>query len=355
MPLIVRNGKEYYDRRSPRAIAIDRSLNAKNHSDQITDRYKNAPNRNDIEDYDDISVEKKEKPSEEGYYTPTPTEKKKLVRHFHNSMNPIEQHKDLLITKNVIKKKEDVRRWRKDPKYYDVYTVDTAPKELHERRIEVLRRQVPDVPMFDLSKRAGIASYRDFMRTKHGYYNAKVIKTSQNTRAFYHPVYKYVAFYSSRGGGKRLTQSIAHEYMHAIDYSKGRSNQFMFGFFKNPKNKLSLGKMNKIIPTFYNKAESFTRTKSFPYTEAEGKIFLKELGVNYDTYRKRNEEVYANWGASLVTDKLKTKKHTLPLYNMFKKAHKPLISEMKRSDLMVTAPLLGGRKWGAGYMKNLKW
>jgi len=71
------------------------------------------------------------------YYQPTPTEKEKLITYFHKQPL-LAQVKDLMETKNVIRKKAGVKDWKQNVKQHDIQGVDTAPFELIPFRTQAL-------------------------------------------------------------------------------------------------------------------------------------------------------------------------------------------------------------------------
>src|SRR3989338_7392572 len=97
-------------------------------------------------------------------YVPTGQEKAGLLPYFWQ-LSPLQQHKDLLITRNVIRRKGDVDKWKRNPKYYDIRNIDTQPKELVEERINAVRTRAGNIPIapeggiYRIKDRKALAGY----------------------------------------------------------------------------------------------------------------------------------------------------------------------------------------------------
>lgn len=330
------------EKRTKHALIIDRSKNARVRYSNFNDEYKSAPNRSDVVDYD--TKGKSERPPQEariqekpnvsqGEYIPTPSEKARLTPYFHK-LSPIEQHKDLLTTRNVARNKETVSKWKQNPKAHDIRGIDTQPEELIKARLEVVRRHSrnPEVIIknFNWRSREGVYSYSRFNQEGAG-----LIRLKRNV--------------------KNLDRNYAHELGHAYDrnvlsgmigYTKGVGNMGYKDFLKKPKllndENLSFGKINnKLLEiTDYNKRArekivSVTENKINPYNRAHAPM-------SYIMYRRSSQELFADWFSGLITDKPVIKRESKQFYNMFKKSNKPLFSDLRKSDYAVTKKYIKG-------------
>src|SRR3989338_7873834 len=149
---------QYAETRSAHALKIDGAITAKKVYGSFSQEYASSPNSSDVGGYDTKNgfgninlpknnvVEKKEAQSSNGEYVPTEQEKAELLPYFYK-LNPMEQHKDLLVTKNVIKRKSDIGKWKENPKYYDVRSIDTQPEELVEERLNIVKEYAGNIPI----------------------------------------------------------------------------------------------------------------------------------------------------------------------------------------------------------------
>lgn len=288
-----------------------------------------------------LPPELKEKEKAAGEYAPTEQEKAELLPYFYQ-LNPIEQHKDLLVTRNVIKRKADIDKWKKNPKYYDVRSIDTRPKELVEERISVVRKHVGNIPIvpeggiYRLKDRNALAGYLSHPLTYRGL--GKIIVRHKQINKFnrsYHEV-------------------IAHELGHAYDRNIINRGTAAFGanigydvWNKIPKSiekrNLSLGKTKNLMAELGRKSykevwkpvELVTRERIFPYNP-------KTTRRNYHQYRQKKEELFANWFSGFINQKNVVKKRSSHFYNIFKKQNKPLFRDLRKSDFNVTKKYIGG-------------
>lgn len=355
----------YIEQRSKRALAIDRSKNAKTRYSDFNSEYTSSPNTSDVEDYDTKRSKTttlpennpapdpkpfplpkpvtttREKPSilteTNTEYTPTGTEKKSLLTIFHK-LNREEQHKDLLTTRNVIKSKSDVHKWKENPKYYDIRGVDTQPEELIPARLEIARVFAGNIPMYESSKENPIKGRKTnlayFQYTLNRQDLGKIIYSSKrikNTNKEY--------FTKNR--------ILAHEIGHAYDRNyigtKLRTGNVSFGYdvFRNtPKSieakNLGFGGTNNLMIEIgrksYNevwKPVEETTRKLSPYPK-------EKAPSHYINYRTSREELFADWFSGFITDKPQVKKSSSRFYNMFKKQNKDFFREIRKSDYSIT-------------------
>jgi len=349
----------YTEMRSKHALRIDRALNARARFSTFTKQYASAPNRNDVEDYDTRkgtiippptpkpSPEPRERPKEpqkvgevaKDEYVPSSKEKGALLPYFHK-LSPIEQHKDLLTTKNVIRKKEDVHKWKENPKYYDIRDIDTQPKELIQGRLDVVQRAAGNIQIVPES---AMNKIRRSPRAL-GAFMWNPWDSSDKGKIVYRP--KRIAKADPQFS---MNKVFAHELGHAYDKNAAGDIARMTGNinlgYEIPSSikNLGFGKMNNIMLDLHGKSyervykpvEKVTREKIFPY-----KLGLVPRG--HHEYRTRKEELFANWFTGFITEKPLVKRESRQFYNIFKKKHKGLFKAIRQSDIMVTSKYMKG-------------
>ena len=344
----------FTETRSARAIAIDRSRTAKQVYGSFNQKYASSPNRSDVEGYDTRGTkggyvpppEKKEEEKTTGEYVPTAQEKAELLPYFYQ-LNPMEQHKDLLVTKNVIKKKSDVDKWKKNPKYYDVRSIDTQPEELVSERLRVVRTFSGNpnviVKRFNWSRRLGDYRYISQITTKPG--EIRVQQTTKKDNTF--------------------NKVLSHELGHAYDRNiisvmtsethrlSRRAGNLDFGNIKTPKflqnapsyseNRMSFGKANRLMLKISDMREK-NRRKVIDVTEKRISPYnTKTAPDRFRRYRLSKEELFADWFSGYVTNKNLVKKQTRGFYNIFRKANKTLVKAIRQSDYSITSKYIGGK------------
>jgi len=331
---------DYVETRSKLALAIDRSKNAKTRYDSFNSKYKESPNTSDVEDYDTKGkfVEppkttktetKVEKSNTE--YEPTPAERKKLLPFFHK-MQPIEQHKDLLKTHNVIKNKEDIEKWKKNPKQFDIRGIDTQPKELIEERLKVAHSYAKEPTT--IKKGYG------WIRREGDYQASRDLTNPGRIRI--------------DTKGKNVDFTHAHELGHAIDRN-------IFGI---PKGKYTTGnisfvgakKINKDTKNwnFATEKNDAMKIKNINQVEKVTREVISPYKATYDNYafhryRTSREELFANWFGGYITKPNVVRGQSRGYYNVFKKENKNFVKNIKISDLNVTKKYMGGK-----YAKKFK-
>lgn len=338
---------EYHEYRTKHALAIDRALNAKTKYKNFNSKYKNQPNRSDVENYDTASTTRpqeptatgttikpttgtttkpetpKNEPKTTGEYIPTTEEKTELLKTFHK-LPPIQQHKDLLTTKNVIHSKKDISKWENNPKMYDIRGIDTQPPELIKERIKIALKHAHN-PTVQIKK---------FRHKSAGrYHNATV----GGNRA------GLIEINLSRV--RNMNRTYAHEIGHAYDRNViggfTQSGNVNFSIIKNAKKPiLSNSKFDiyKQMRSNTQKVIDVTQKKTNPYDYKSAQLYAK----SYMRYRNSKQELFANWFTGLINQKNIVKKDTRNFYNVFKKSNKPLFSDLRKSDKSVTAKYMKG-------------
>lgn len=333
----------YVETRTKHALAVDRGIQAKTVHKSFNDDYAGSPADSDVTNYDTkgtVVLEKpKPKPKSKTEYVPEGSEKAALVKRFHK-LPPVQQHKDLLTTRNVIKDKADVVKWHENPRAYDVRGVDTQPKELMEERLKVAHK-AGGSPAFSVGnyrwkRRRGV--FRHFTDRSAGKGHVKVDAVTKKEGTFF--------------------RTVAHEFGHAFDRNvigsqKGNerltTGNVNFHWLKAPKmigtefdDGQSFGKVNNKLIQIHDigqknarKVIDVTEKKISPYN-------ISHAPFSYMRYRRSNEELFADWFSGLVVDKGVVKRKSRGFYNMFKKSHKPLIRELKASDKRVTKKYMKG-------------
>lgn len=349
---------EYVEKRSKHALAVDRGIQAKQIHKSYTNNYKRSPNNSDVEDYDTKGKtipppeDKKptpppQKPKEKkpiGDYIPTESERKVLLKEFTKNGNPIQLHKDLLTTKNVIKDKKDVSKWKKNPNQYDIRGVDTRAKGLIGNRIETARKYA-GVDVYVPKKinknifggnvtTNTIPSRKDMVNVsliRRGLLKGRMPKSSMgvftSSRMYDDRIIKISSKVVGRTDSYTPQRVLAHEIGHAIDSKKHQTLDF-----GNP-NKYHNIKIREKISTVLSK-------KITPY-DREKYVFSK-----YGRYRESRDEQFADWFSGLITDKSVVKKDSKQFYNIFKSGNKPLFSALKKSDKLTTSTFLKNAKLG---------
>lgn len=345
---------QYTETRCAHALKIDMAITAKKVYDSFSQEYIYSPNSSDVEGYGTRGnkgvyvppPELKEKEKATGEYVPTEHEKAELLPYFYQ-LNPIEQHKDLLVTKNIIKRKSEVGKWKNNPKYYDIRNIDTQPEELVEERINIVKEYVGSIPITPESKINKIKS-----RTALAGYAYQRINPKDLGKIIIRP--KKI---KNSGVVFSHNKVIAHELGHAYDrnvFGKGSGlvGNINIGYDvwnKIPKNiekrNLGFGKTNNLMVDLGRKSykevwkpvEELTRKKLFPYN-------LSTAPRNFHKYRQQKEELFANWFSGFVTQKNVVKKKSSHFYNIFKKQNKPLFRDLRKSDFNVTRKYIGGKK-----------
>ncbi|MBI2139655.1 hypothetical protein HYU14_01925 [Candidatus Woesearchaeota archaeon] len=262
------------------------------------------------------------------------------------------------MTKNVIKKKSDVDKWKKNPKYYDVRSIDTQPKELVEERIKVVHKHAGNIPIVPeggiyrirgRDTRDALAVYsrhplnykdlgkiiirpKKIVKKSNSYYNYNTIITHELGHAYDRNALKGVNI--GYDIWKGVPKSIEKK-----DYGFGKTNNLM----------VELGR--KSYKEVWKPVEEVTRTKLYPYSPEGKKVFDKRgnlIGVQrvkkgYHEYRQKKEELFANWFSGFITQKNVVKRKSGHFYNVFKKQNKPLFRDLRMSDLSVTQKYIGGK------------
>ncbi|MBI2139736.1 hypothetical protein HYU14_02340 [Candidatus Woesearchaeota archaeon] len=347
---------EYTESRSAGAIAIDGSRTARHVYSDFNQVYAGTPIKGDVEGEDTRGnkgaylppPKQKEEEEEEvtGEYVPTEQEKAELLPYFYH-LDPMEQHKDLLVTKNVIKRKSDVGKWKQNPKYYDVRDIDTQPGELVSERLKVIMAFSGSprvtVKKFNWSRRLGDYRHISQITTKPG--EIRVQQTTKRDNTF----------------NKVLSHELGHAYdrniisMMASDTHRlsRRTGNTDFGNIKKPKvlqdgpsyydNVIPLGKVNNLMLKISDMREK-NRKKVIDVTEKRISPYnTKTAPPRFRMYRLSKKELFADWFSGYVANKNLVKKQTRGFYNIFKKANKPLVKALRQSDLSITRKYIGGK------------
>jgi len=349
----------YTETRSARAIAIDRSRTARQVYSDFNQEYVGSPNRSDVDGYDTRGnkgvyvppPKQKEEEKAVGEYVPTEQEKAELLPYFYQ-LNPMEQHKDLLVTKNVIKRKSDVNKWKENPKYYDVRSIDTQPEELVEERLNIVKEYAGNIPIIPESRinkiksRTALAGYayqrvnpRDFGKI---IIRPKKIKNSgavfSHKKVIAHELgHAYGRNVFGKGSGIVGNINIGYDVWNKIPRSIGKKN---LGFGKTNNLMVELGR--KSYKEVWKPVEEITRKRLFPYDSSTAPR-------NFHQYRQQKEELFANWFSGFITQKNVVKRKSSSFYNIFKNQNKALFKNLRKSDYNVTRKYMGGNKlsnWG---------
>lgn len=364
--------------RTKHALAVDRAIQAKAQHGSFNSKYKSAPNRGDVVRYDDKrkvrtqGVPKKPVRSEE--YVPEGAEKERLTRIFHR-LPPIQQHKDLLVTRNVARTESQVAAWEKNPRAGDIRGIDTQPESVMKGRYKVLG-EVTGAKV--RRKRMGLGI--------HGYYSsAPLVPESAGEIKINSFFYDAGNVPAKEWADKPVTKiALGHEFGHAYDRNVlgklGRvrggvregaqyrvGNNVDFGVMKKPKSKLGWEHTEAVQRRKnWGAVERVTRKKLNPY-EGGGvgdgglhsvTVFNKDTGfvererMSFKGYRQQDDELFADWFGGLVIRKGTVKRDTRGFYNVFKKANKPLFRKLKESDLAATKRFIGGehKKRGGSWL-----
>lgn len=319
---------DYAERRTTHALRVDRAINARKHWDSFVPPYRAAPNRSDVVGYDNRPVrggaeELRGKEGADEGYVPYSVERRRLVRYFHGSMSRVEQHKDLLVTKNVIKRKADLDKWRKEPKWYDVVGVDTRPREVVEGRLRALREAAgnPDF-RYGVKRRGalGVFSVPMLRSMRPGYSGAVTVVPSVR-------------------GSRLFGQVVGHEFGHAYDYNVVTPGMAKLGIVPGGTNYAGEGSRGK-IPSF--KPLQGTRYRLRMEKAWVGAVRARDVVQPFDK-RMAKEEVLAGWIGGLVSNKMRVKGEGRQFYNVFRKGNKGLMRALRESDRRATAPFIGGK------------
>lgn len=326
---------DYNEKRSAHALAIDRAINAKVVYSSFTPPYKNNPNRSDVEQYDtryktppqpqpQPSPKPTPKPEsvKDGEYKPSKKEFETLRERFYQ--NPIgEQIKDLLTTRNVVKNKNQVERWKKNTKDGDIRGIDTQPTALIPNRLNAVQNIIGNIPITygKVRNRRALGEYQRISTNRLG--EIHIQKKIQNSELH--------------------NKVLAHELGHAFDYNvlfkkayqdtdRYKENERL-GNFSVGTGSQNVGYWHTKIGDVWDSAELVTRKRIFPYDE-------KTSGYKYHSYRTNKKEIFANWFEGLITRKEVVKKHSKPFYNKFKNENKELFGALRKSDFMSVKPFL---------------
>jgi hypothetical protein len=343
----------YSEKRTSHALLIDRSLQAKQVHKDFNSEYVSAPNQSDVEDYDTAfdkippttGTSKPKEKKVEGVYNPTGKERSELVKVFH-SLPRVHQHKDLLTTRNVIKTKEDVKKWKKEPRYYDIQGIDTQPEELMEKRVGVVQSKVGNIPVRVNPRLSGsYGRYRHTMtKSDLGFIemNKDIVG---NKKQWYSTLFHELGHAYDRN---LFTKEYDYAQTGNVNFKTGDINFKKMKFLNSP---LSFGSMNNkslkirdILGKQRDKAVFVTRKHS-PYTDEQGKrmITVGYGRMTFHKYRMQNNELFANWFSSFMTNKSMPKKESRGFYNVFKKSNKDLFRALRKSDAGVTSKFMGGK------------
>lgn len=315
----------YNEKRTLHALQVDRGKQAQTVYNNFNQEYKNKPNSTDVEEYDTVYIpEPKGKTTEEGYYKPTPNEKKILIKRF-KALPKQEQYKDLLTTYGVIRKKEEVKEWVNNPRGKDIDGIDTSPEELEKSRIEVFKKHIPNLnidqpTMYIQRPRFKLGTLGVFARS-----------------AFFPD--KYGIFLKPKLSKERRITTLTHELGHAFDYT----------IMRQPiKQKLGNLRVNYEKNFGYKTNELFKKNPEF-YEEADkiGEKFEPYKNVNnysYKRYRQGNQEVFANFMGYLTALPTKIGNESKGFRKFLKKEHKPFFKDLYRAERKAIIPLIYGKK-----------
>ena len=340
---------QYVEKRSAHALAVDRGMTAKTVYERYDDLYRSAPNQSDVRGYDTKQGNTGYMPAPAAItpkvvskteYVPTQSEREKLLPYFHK-LNPIEQHKDLLVTKNVVRTKEDVEKWKQNPKYYDVRGIDTQPKELIAERLKVALT-------FAGNPTVKIQKYR--WKSQLGEYSYHVRKSEVGSIRIDKRV-------ESTG---RFNQAFAHEIGHAYDRNTlGKLPKYANKDLTNPVYRTGNTNFGALIQAdvpnrerdygiTQNSLPMRNRSQVMLVTQKRINPYNPKLGMGntgypskFSKYRNKTEELFADWFSGLITQKNMVKRQSRGFYNIFRKANKPLVRALRKSDAKVTQKYLG--------------
>lgn len=333
--------KMYVEKRSKHALAVDRGKNAEERYSQFNDSYASKPNRSDVEEYD-TRKGRSEPPREpprkvhQPYrrpYEPSEQEKAYLMARFH-TLPPMQQYKDLLTTRNVITRAEQVKKWEQNPRAFDIQGIDTQPLELMRGRLNVV---------WEFAKRPKIERRNTRSTSQAGSYAWDHLNKEDPGKVMINTLF----------GPKQQIKTEGHELGHAYDrnvlakgktwYIPPRKTRAIYGYHTANVNfgplKILKGRepfdLKSRTERNLTKVEKVTREKISYYN-------IDTAPRRYIDYRNRKEELYANWFSGLVTMKGTVKKDTRGFYNIFRKANKPLMRALRQSDRDVTAKYIKG-------------
>ncbi len=349
---------QYTETRSAHALKIDRAITAKKVYGLFSQEYASSPNSSDVEGYDTKNgfgninlpknnfVEKKEAQSSNGEYVPTEQEKAELMPHFYE-LSPIEQHKDLLVTKNVIKRKADVDKWKNNLKYYDVRGIDTQPEELVSERLRVVRTFSGNpnviVKKFNWSRRLGDYKYMSQITTKPG--EIRVQQTTKKDNTFNRVLSHELGHAYDRNIISMMTSDMHRVYRRTgnVDFGNIKKPKILQNISSYSDNRMSFGKANNLLLKINDMREK-NRKKVTDVTEKRINPYNIKIALpRFRMYRLSKGELFADWFSGYVTNKNLVKKQTRGFYNIFRKANKPLVKALRQSDFSITKKYIGGK------------
>jgi hypothetical protein len=308
--------------------------------DSPNSSYKNSPNRGDVEGYDTkqgvkdlLKAQKaREKASnrgtynKDGEYEPTGTERTRMVKEFHK-LTPMEQHKDLLTTHNVVRNEKQREGWLQNPRAYDVRGIDTQPKELMEHRVKTVQKESDNIIIVKNTS------------TSHGMLHLTTDPKNLG-EVWYNPNafddhFNYIGIVSHEFGHKRDRMRVIHQM-----------------------NKSRLSTRDKIynLQRKYDAHESTYMREAFASTPARFNNPMAKSLINFNLkhvfpsthplyekeYRERDSETMADWFEGTLRNKRASKRETRLFYNIFRNKNKPLFKALRKSDQMVTRKYMSG-------------
>lgn len=336
----------YIERRSKRALAIDRAIQAKKVYHDYTRPYRSAPNRSDVQDYDTALKRPTGAPAPPlerptgapaGYYKLNRAEKIRARRRFHE-LPLIQQHKDLLHTRNVIKSKRALENWHKNPRQSDIWGIDTRPVGLEEARVRVAHKHAkrPPIHYFNL----GDINWGGYFNFNPKTFDTRVEKTVPATG---------LIVINPKTDKRAQLVTKAHEIGHALEFNLlggiGRNlTGYRFTALKSPKIK---GESDKW---------SFLRQRGQKLESQLNRYAEKYTGFSASNYSNplfHSPERFARWFSGYATMHPQAKRMGRGFYNVFRKSpqFKPLVKEMRLTDYRFTSKFMGGKGFKAGWWK----
>lgn len=323
----------YIEKRSKRAIAIDRALQARRIHKSFNQPYKQAPNRSDVQDYDTrmrVPPEPTGKPKPEPphrnsleEYKPSPAETVKLRKIFHKQ-TLLQQHHDLLVTRNVARNKADIEKWKKKPTSGDIRGIDTQPEPLIPKRLDFTTKFVgnPEVIMRKFGWKAQRGDYAGGTRVSGGRYRPDK-ESAGSIRV------------DTRHGQKIAQQTLAHELGHAFD--RNIAGVKRFGERPIGVGHIKTGSRFSGVDLDEEKYNEVSKA-----TEIHSPFSKKNASISYSFYRNKQEERFANWFSAMITNRTIVKKHSPNFYKQFKQDYPDFSKGLFESDAKITKQFMSG-------------
>ena len=338
------------DNRSKRAIAIDRAKRAKVTYKEYNQKYAVAPNKSDLEGYDDKKIieppksktKTKQKKKEKKTLKLPP--KEVLLKYF-NKMDLITRFKDLTETRRLVKTKKEFEIWKKNPYAYDIEGIDTAPEDVYIKKIEVLQEKTGIKEFLPKSRAKGASNKR--VLGFYEPYSHKIYLKKPIITAFKHK--KLTSDSIHMDIPYPVAHVVAHELGHAYHYA-------VIEGAKTPKERLKKSlELHRNVYSLYRKNAFLKTPKQLPSSIETELSFksqtqlekLSELAVGikdakntpfgYLMYVHKHPEYMANLFATMVINRKRAKKKAPIFYRAYKKAFKSHFKSFKKAEFEAVA------------------